>query len=333
MTNLKFVPNILTGRLTEEDAKRYFSRFGWFAFAFTLINILSQNAIAIFVTTFFPSLFSHWIFLELLPLISLYGISMPLAYLILKPLPTVLPIDDKWRPKEWIGGLCVCTALMLAGNYISNIFITFFQAMRGNIIQNPVAESVAAVPLWATLVFTCIIAPIAEELFFRGLICRKLLVLGEGYAIVLPAAFFALSHGNFFQVFYAFVLGCFFSFVYVRTGKLIYTIIYHIIINFMGSFVISIILQYVDLEGMLGGSFSVNSENIFGFLALIWYELITYGFAIAGIVILVKQYKKIHFQQGLLPPPEGKGVSCVLLNAGVAASITAFAVIMLLSIL
>ena len=332
MNKMKFVPDLVTGRLREEDAKRYFSRFGWFIFAFMLINIAAQTVIALAVS-FFPSVYNHWLFWQLLSIIPLYGIALPLSYMVLRPLPTVLPIDDKWSGKELMGGLCVSMTLMLLGNYISNVFISFFQIMRGTVMSNPIEASVSSMPLWATLLFVCILAPVLEEIFFRGILCRKLLMLGEGYAIVLPSAFFALAHGNFFQVFYAFVLGCFFSFVYVRTGKLIYTIVYHAIINFLGSFVISFILRYVDLNSMLEGGLSINSENIFGLIGLLWYEALTYGLAIAGIVILVKQYKKIRLQQGLLPPPEGKGVSCVLLNAGVAAAITVFVVIMLTSIM
>ena len=332
MNKMKFVPDLVTGRLKEEDAKRYFSRFGWFAFAFVIIDIVVQNAIAI-AASFFPSVYSHWLFWQLLSVIPVYCIVFPLSYVILRPLPTVLPIDDKWSAKEVMGGLCVCVTFMLTGNYISNAFISFFQIMRGTVIQNPLEHSVSTMPLWATFLFVCILAPILEEIFFRGILCRKLLMLGEGYAIVLPAAFFALVHGNFFQVFYAFMIGCFFSFVYVRTGKLIYTIIYHVLINFLCSFVISFILRYVDLEAILGGEFAVTSENIFGFIGLLWYEAVTYGLAIAGIVIIVKQYKKIRLQAGLLPPPEGKGVSCVLLNAGVAAAITVFAITMLSSLM
>lgn len=333
MKQLKFSPNIVTGRLSEEDAKKYFSRFGWFAFAFTLINLFARSILLVVLSAIFPTVTSSWLFWQALPFIPLYGIALPIAYFILRPLPTVLPIDDKWSAKELIGGMCVCMTFMLVGNYISNIVISFFQAFRGVILENPVEATVSSMPRWATLLFVCILAPILEELLFRGLLCRKLLLLGEKYAIFIPAAFFALAHGNFFQVFYAFILGCFFSYVYVKTGKLIYTIVYHIIINFLVSFVISIILDHIDLEAIANGAFTVDASNIFGVLGLVWYEIITYGLAIAGIVILFKQRKKIYLGVGLLPPPEGKGVSCVLLNAGVAAAIAVFAVTLLLSIM
>lgn len=332
MTKIKFIPDIVTGRLTEEDAKRYFSRFGWFAVAFTLINMTAQGALAFFVNRFFPDVYMHYLFWQILPLVSMYAIAFPLAYTVIRPLPTVLPIDDKWSFKEWIGGMCVCMTLMWAGNYVSNIFITFFTTLRGSAMENPIEESVSSMPLWATFLFICVLAPIFEEIFFRALLCRKLLMLGEVYAIVLPSAFFALSHGNFFQVFYAFVLGCFFSFVYVRTGKLRYTVAFHMIINFLGSFAISLILKYVDLNAMMNGEFVLDASNALGLIGLVWYEVITYGAMIAGIVIIIKKRNSLRLHAGILPPPEKKGATCVLLNAGVAAAIAVFAFSMLLSV-
>lgn len=332
MKKIKFVPDIVTGRLTEDDAKRYFSRFGWFAFAFTLININVQSIFAALVYRFFPDIYFNYLFWQILPIVSMYAIAFPIAYIIIRPLPTVLPIDDKWSFKELVGGTCVCMTLMMAGSYVSNIFISFFSSLRGSMIENPVEESVNSMPLWATFVFVCILAPILEEIFFRAFLCRKLLMLGEIYAIVLPAAFFALSHGNFYQVFYAFVIGCFFSFIYVRTGKLIYTIVFHMIVNFLGSFAISLILQYVDLNAMLSGNFVINSSNIFGLIALLWYEIITYGAVIAGIVIIFKKRNSLRLQAGILPPPEKKGATCVMLNAGVAAAIAVFAFSLLTSV-
>ena len=337
MKKLRFVPDLVTGRLNENDAKSYFSRFGWFAFAFMLINILVQNVIAVIVATFFPSVYSHYLFMEFLSIVPFYCIALPIAYNILRPLPTEDPIKEKIKPTELLGCACISMALMMVGNYISQIFVSFFMVMRGAELQNPVADSVMSMPHWATLVFVCIIPPILEELFFRGLLCRKLTVLGEAYAIILPSAFFALAHGNFFQVFYAFVLGCFFSLVYIRTGKLVYTIILHMLINLMGSFVPSLILEYVDINAMLdavsNGSFIINSSNIMGILLLLLYELITYGAAIAGVVLLIKKYKEFKPQTGILPPPERRGAACVLMNSGVAAAIALFAVVMLMSLL
>ena len=332
MNNIKFVPDIVTGRLTEDDAKSYFSRFGWFAFAFTLINISVQSIFSILAYRFFPDVYFSYLFWQILPIASMYAIAFPIAYTIIRPLPTVLPIDDKWKFKELVGGVCICMTLMIVGSYTSNIFINFFTSLRGSAIENPVEQSVNSMPLWATFVFVCVLAPILEEIFFRAFLCRKLLMLGEVYAVVLPSAFFALSHGNFYQIFYAFVIGCFFSFVYVRTGKLIYTIAFHMIVNFLGSFAISLVFKYVDVDAILSGSFVMSLPNLLGLIGFILYELITYGAIIAGLVILFKKRNSFKLQAGILPPPEKKGASCVMLNAGVAAAVAIFAFTLLTSV-
>ena len=329
---ISFTPDLLTGRLSEDSAKQYFSRFGWFAFALFLINSLVQVAVVNLVYYFFPTLYSHYLFSNLLSIIPLYCVALPIAYQILRSLPLVEPIKEKMSVKDFFSGFCICLALMIAGNYIANIFIMFFQNSMGSILMNPVESAVSGTPWWVDLVFVVILAPMLEEILFRGICTKRLLMVGEGYAIIISSAFFALFHGNFFQLFYAFALGCFFSFIYVKTGKLIYSIIYHMLINFLGGFVAPLILEYIDVEAMLEG-FSLTSENLFPLLALAWYELITIGGAIVGIVIICKKYKEFKPQSGLLPPPEGKGASCVMLNAGIAAAVAIFALTLFGSII
>ena len=60
---------------------------------------------------------------------------------------------------------------------------------------------------------------------------------GEGYAIIIPSAFFALFHGNFYQFFYAAGLGALLAYIYCVYGKLRYTIIFHAVVNFMGAII------------------------------------------------------------------------------------------------
>jgi len=321
---LTFTPDLLTGRLSEDDAKRYFARFGWFAFTLFLVNSAVQILLVNVIYYVFPSFYSSYLFSNLLSIIPLYCIALPISYIIIRPLPLVKPIKEKMSVGAWVGGLCICLALMIAGNYVANIFIMFFQTALGSPLTNPVELAVSGTPWWVDLVFVVILAPILEEILFRGICTKRLLMVGEGYAIILSSAFFALCHGNFFQIFYAFALGCFFSFIYVKTGKLIYSILYHMLINFLGGFIAPLILESIDLDALLE-NFAITQNNIFPLIALAWYELITIGGAIAGIVLICKNYKEFKPQSGLLPPPEGKGASCVMLNAGIAAAIAIFA--------
>ncbi len=326
MKTIKFTPDLLSGRLSEDDAKRYFSRFGWFAFAFSIILSLSQTAIILPIRTFAPQLLQNHVVIELLSFVPIYAISFPLALLILAPLPTVKPVGEKLRVRDILCMLCICQALMFIGNLISSFIITAFQmSLGGVLLENPVASAVDRQPIWVTLLFTVLLAPIFEELFFRGAVCKKLLILGEGYAVVLSSAFFALCHGNFFQLFYAFTTGCFFGFIYVKTGKLLYTTVCHICVNFFGTVVISAITDMANIDEFLE-TMLITSENIVGVVAFMGYELLMLGVTIFGIALLLKNKRRIRFDSGLLPPPEGgRGVSCVFLNFGVAAAIALFA--------
>lgn len=326
MNSIRFMLDPTTGTLGEDDAKSYFSRFGWFAFAFYLSLSLFQTAVEFLVSAFAPELYDNALFLQIFSVVQIYAFAFPVAYAILRPLPTVKPVGEKMRVKELLLAACICEALMLIGNYISSYLLMLFaQAMGGVELQNPVEASVESQPMWMTLVFSVILAPLLEEIFFRGVVCKKLLALGEGYAVVLSAAFFALCHGNFFQLFYAFVVGCFFGFIYVKTGRLIYTVLLHITVNFIGTVAVTWVMGRVDYEALLEGSFRVTSDNVVGLLILILYEVLILGASAIGIATLIKNRKRIKFDEGILPPPRYGRVRCVLLSAGIAAAIAVFA--------
>lgn len=333
MNKLKFVPELTTGCLSEQDAKRYFSRIGWFAFAYYLINVLIVNTVAIIVAMLAPDIYSHYLFSELLSFIPSYAIALPIAYLIIRPLPTVAPDKENLKPSHWLCGLCISISLMMVGSYVSNIILSVFSNILGNISENPVEQMVDSSPMWVTVIFVVIVAPILEELLFRGILCKKLLVLGEGYAIIISSAFFALCHGNFYQLFYAFALGCFFSFIYVKTGKLIYSILYHMCVNLLGSVITPFFMKLIGYDELLSEDLVLNSKNLLSFLGLIWYEFLIMGITIFGIIIIITKWRKFKTEAGLLPPPREKAASCVLLNSGTAAAIALFAFTLLLSLI
>ena len=74
-----------------------------------------------------------------------------------------------------------------------------------------------------------IVAPIAEELIFRGLIFRRLLDdMRLGWAVGISAFLFGVYHGNVLQFLYAGVLGACFAYCYYRLGSLWAPILLHI---------------------------------------------------------------------------------------------------------
>lgn len=86
---------------------------------------------------------------------------------------------------------------------------------------------------FATFMFTvAFVAPVTEELIFRGLILDG---LRENYllstAILLSSLFFAVIHIDLYSVVNAFILGIALAFVRIRTGSLLLCVILHALAN------------------------------------------------------------------------------------------------------
>ena len=81
---------------------------------------------------------------------------------------------------------------------------------------------------WLIALQVCILAPVFEEIFCRGILLRGLLRrMRPGWAILLSAALFALMHGNPWQGAGALVLGLLLGYAYYRTGSLWLTMLMH----------------------------------------------------------------------------------------------------------
>ena len=208
---------------------------------------------------------------------------------------------------------------------------------------NPVETMTSNTPWWVNLIFIAILAPILEEIVFRKLICRRLLPLGEGYAIILSAIIFGLCHENFFQFFYALGVGLILALIYVKTGKLIHTITFHAIINLFGGVFAPWLLTKLDLDNLYDALETVVNSNyttvdpilpyMQPLMLLAIYDGLVYAATIIGTILLIKSRKKYTVDTGILPPPkEGKAAN-VFMNAGVAAALAAFAIKFMLSLL
>lgn len=87
----------------------------------------------------------------------------------------------------------------------------------------------------ATLIATVLVAPVVEELIFRGLIMTRLSKAMPGWmAVLLSAATFGICHGHPVWFGYTFVLGAFFGFVDLRTGSIWPSILAHLTFNAIG---------------------------------------------------------------------------------------------------
>ena len=80
-------------------------------------------------------------------------------------------------------------------------------------------------------IYSCIIAPLVEELFFRGALMKIFSKSNQRFGIVMSAVFFGLAHGNIPQFVLAFLVGIFFGHIDMKHNSIIPSVIVHILIN------------------------------------------------------------------------------------------------------
>nr|WP_296485767.1 CPBP family intramembrane glutamic endopeptidase [uncultured Acetatifactor sp.] len=113
-----------------------------------------------------------------------------------------------------------------------NALLELTGVIGGSETYQTVAENQYAAALPLGLICFGLIAPIAEELLFRGIIysCVRRYMKPIA-AMVMSAAFFAMYHGNSVQGIYAFVMGCLMVYAYEYFGDFRMPVAVHIISN------------------------------------------------------------------------------------------------------
>ncbi len=160
-------------------------------------------------------------------------------------------VNGKWRQSVRFAVASYVTALPLLGLIVLGVAMVL---ERLSVEPTPQAvftfymtESRAPVLSWMLVLIT-VIGPVAEELFFRGLLYGWLRTrIGVVRGLGLSALLFAGLHGNAIVFFPIFFLGLLFGWVYERTGSLIAPVAIHVFHNsgmlFLASLVKSVTVQ------------------------------------------------------------------------------------------
>ena len=125
-------------------------------------------------------------------------------------------------------------ALQLLSNFLLTMIFTAFPELMESYSQ--VLENLGMYsPTVLSLLYTAAVAPLAEELLFRGLTLR---ILEEAFpfwaANLLQAFYFGLIHGNLVQGGYAFGAGMLLGYLVKKKGTLAAGILCHFGVNFSG---------------------------------------------------------------------------------------------------
>lgn len=105
--------------------------------------------------------------------------------------------------------------------------------------------SVYAADVFATI----ILAPIGEELVYRGIVLRCTAKISQRFAIFFSAFIFGIMHGNPYQFVLGFLLGIPMAMITIKTGSLIPSIICHMSANTIAS--VQTVVEYFNEDASL----------------------------------------------------------------------------------
>lgn len=138
--------------------------------------------------------------------------------------PIVLPLAS---PLRSLGAAALHLAAAVLGSYLLGLLM--------DLLGRPVAEQAVVLelvraggPALGSLTFSALVlAPIAEEAFFRGGLFRRLTPAGAAPAYLISALLFALFHGNLQGLVVYFWLGLVFARAFAVTGRLSVAVAVH----------------------------------------------------------------------------------------------------------
>lgn len=326
--------------------KERFSRIGAALLLIAAVSLAGQILAIALVMVLAPdrvqSIFTSENGLWLLSFLPMYCLAVPAGLLLMRSVPAEPRVRNPLGRGWFLKYLLMCFPMLVGGNLLGSWLALIFSTGQA---ENPLLEFASSTnPL--KILFMVILAPILEELVFRKSIIDRTAAYGEKTAVLFSALCFGMFHMNLYQFFYAFGIGVIFGYVYLRTRDLRYSIGMHMIINFLGGVVAPWLSNGMQsLDSALPGdpeSFRFSLELYGAELRrdLAWicasglYSMLYMGMTIAGLVLLIQNWKRAQFQAGPEELPRqlrrkiaygNPGVIVFLAATGILTVITLFA--------
>lgn len=137
---------------------------------------------------------------------------------------------------------------------------------------NDAFEELAISPI-ILILSVLVIAPIYEEIVFRGILLKGMAKkINPTLALVVSAFFFALVHMNIPQGINAFLLGLVIGFIYLNTGSIYLCMFAHFTNNFLA-------LSLSSLFSLIGGEYALEIHSMFFFLGIILLVIASTGYS------------------------------------------------------
>lgn len=210
-------------------------------------------------------------------LLITYAVILPFVHLIWRTVPAERPEPKKMRFRKFVMFYVLIQGSALLLNLLGlwiNSFVAF-RTGRNPADMNPVTDLMMQTD-WFTLFYVAVAGPILEEYIFRWALLNRLRPMGEKASILFTAVLFGLFHGNLTQMLYATAIGAILGYMAVKTGRMRYNCLMHILVN-SGS----VALGFLSVAGAAGNVLALALTGLSMFAAF----AMVIG---AGIIYLVK---------------------------------------------
>lgn len=284
--------------------RKLFSRLGWAYVAFGTVSLAAQ-IIMLWIAALLGYGNPDINLVTLISEIGMYGCGFPVFYLIIRTMPAWKKSETERLPFGFLLRLLVvCFGLMYIGNLMGNFINVMLESARGESIANPVAELLTGLNLWLMFASVVVVAPVMEELIFRKLLIDRIIPYGQKTAILVSGIAFGLFHGNFQQFFYACGLGMVFAYIYSSTGRIYYTILFHMAVNFFCGMMPALLVR----AGEMHMSWAESGNQLLGIFSIV---------SMLGAVLILRcNWRKLSFFSRW-EPVEGGLAKAILLSPGV----------------
>lgn len=297
------------------EEKKLVSRLGWRLVLLVAVMLAVANIMTLSVGRLAPDFLDSSYYLLLMNFVAQYCVAFPLCIWLMSRLPKVVIRERSLSFADGVRLFIIGWFLMFLGSWLSMGVETFMSQAFGITMPDMLEEFLDGADWLASGLLAVVLAPIFEELVFRKLLLDRLVKYGELPAVLASGILFGLYHGNFQQLFYAVFIGILFAYIYVKTGRIRYSVILHMLVNFQGMVISPWLL--------------VNEESVLAFV----YILVQLAMIITGLVLLIQNRRRVHFAASEYDINSREGAGIIWLNPGMLAALLITAVVFILNLM
>ncbi len=206
------------------------------------------------------------------------------------------------RSVGWVAKwIIISLGLIYIANMLSSLFFALLQNSTGYELTSKelqVGDSILGVI--PSIIAVSVLAPIFEEIFFRGTLCRGIEPMGQWFAAITSGLVFGLWHLNYSQLVPAAAMGTIASLLYLKTRSVYPSIIVHFLVN---SFSVAALLcmNGLDIDRLSSGTdINYALSKLPQLLVISLFGLLVFGLMITSLVLLIIELVRRRGRAGML---------------------------------